>query len=139
MLKDEPVSMIMSTDVKTVQIGQKLGEVRARLNDHSIHHVPVLDGERIVGIVSALDMMKLSFDAHDADGGSNTHPLDQHFRISDAMQSDVVCIDADEPIRRAAEILSHGFFHCLPVVERDRCLVGIVTSTDLIRYLFEQY
>ncbi len=139
MLKDEPVSIIMSTDVKTVQIGQGLSEVRLRLNDHSIHHVPVLQGDRLVGIVSALDMMKLSFDAHDADGGSNTHPLDQHFHICDAMQSDVVCIDPRESIRHAAEILSEGLFHCLPVVQGDRQLVGIVTSTDLIQYLYEQY
>ena len=65
--------------------------------------------------------------------------LDQYFSIRDCMQSPVVCIGAGESIRRAAEILGEGQFHCLPVVEGDQRLVGIVTSTDLIRYLADQF
>ena len=38
-------------------------------------------------------------------------------------------------VRNAAQLLSDGNYHSLPVVENDKNLIGIVTSTDLINYL----
>ncbi|MHA1571775.1 MAG: CBS domain-containing protein, partial [Alphaproteobacteria bacterium] len=42
-------------------------------------------------------------------------------------------------IRSAAELLSDGTRHSLPVVNGDGELVGIVTTTDLVKYLLAQY
>ena len=140
MIRDESITHIMTTDVKTVGVDEPLSEVRDRLQQNHIHHLPVLDGERLVGILSAVDLMKLSFESRDGDdGGSVLRPLDQCFRVRECMQSDVVCIDVGESVRCAAELLGQGQFHSLPVVESDGRLAGIVTSTDLIRYLLDQY
>ncbi len=54
------------------------------------------------------------------------------------MAKKLVCITPDTPIREAAEILAKREFHALPVTE-DNNLVGIITTTDLIRYLLDQY
>ena len=44
-----------------------------------------------------------------------------------------------DPNSEAAKALADGSFHSLPVVEANGDLVGLVTTTDLIRYLLEQY
>jgi CBS domain-containing protein len=48
------------------------------------------------------------------------------------------CISPDTMIKEAAEIFLKAEFHALPVVEKNK-LVGILTTTDLIKYLLEQY
>ena len=47
-------------------------------------------------------------------------------------------VTVDSNLRQAADKLSSGGFHALPVVELDRTLVGIVTSSDLIHHLLKQ-
>jgi CBS domain-containing protein len=54
------------------------------------------------------------------------------------MVSKPVAVQHDATIREVAEILSTKEFHALPVVDGSK-LVGIVTTTDLIKYLLEQY
>ena len=142
MLSDEPVTNIMSTDLKTVQIGEKLSEVRARMADHGIHHVPIAAGDRLGGIVGAVDLMKRSFAAYAGDeqaGPYTTYARDQSFDIRDAMQSQIISIAESDSVQRAAELLADGRFHSLPVLDGARKLVGIITSTDLIQYLLDQY
>jgi len=55
------------------------------------------------------------------------------------MSTEVVTIKNSGTIRQASELLSKGGFHSLPVVDDEQNIVGMVTSTDLIRYLSAQY
>ena len=59
--------------------------------------------------------------------------------IAAIMTKDPLCIQEKGTIRDAAEKLSTGKFHALPVVNDDHELVGIVTSKDLIDYLIKLY
>ena len=60
------------------------------------------------------------------------------FSVEQVMTKNLISISPDTTIREAAEILASKEFHALPVCEGD-LLVGIVTTTDLIKYLIEQY
>lgn len=139
MKKNEPVSNIMSNHVVSVQEGQSLSEVRHRMIESSIHHIPVLDGNRLVGMVSFTDMMKLNIVISGADDRTIDAIIDQQFRVSDVMSRELITLSARDPIREAADILCHNNFHAIPVVNGNGELEGIVTSSDLIRYLSEQY
>ena len=59
--------------------------------------------------------------------------------IEQLMQKEPVSVRENAPIREAAEVLVHRNFHSLPVVSDGHKLVGLVTSTDLIRYLLAQF
>ncbi|MEZ4753529.1 MAG: CBS domain-containing protein [Bdellovibrionota bacterium] len=139
MKKNVPVKSIATTSLMTVHIAQKLSEVRKIIKENDIHHVPVVSGEKLVGLISASDLLSLTFDESHIDERSLDAMLDHQFTIESVMQKDLTTIEASNPIRNAAEILSEGRFHSLPVVNEDGTLYGIVTSTDLIRYLLEQY
>lgn len=134
----EPISKIMSTDVKTVHLGQKLSEARHILRDNPFAHIPVVSGKKLLGILSSSDIMRLTFDEGNSDPRSTDAVLDNLFTIEATMSKNVETVRANESIRRAAELLVKGAHHALPVVE-DGDLVGIVTSTDLIGYLLDQY
>lgn len=139
MKHNEPVSHIMSTEPMTVHTAQKVSEVYTLLTENRIHHVPVVNGEKPIGVISSSDMMKLSLDAYGTPDSANAEYLDSQFSIEQVMSGDLVTIGSGEPIRTAAEKLSTGSLHSLPVVGDDGTLVGIVTTTDLVKYLLDQY
>lgn len=121
----DPISHVMTTNVKTVQISQKMSEVLRILAENQIHHVPVVDGRRLSGMISTTDIIRLNITVSNAD----------EWTIERVMKKNLVTIELHDSVRKAAQLLSDGIFHSLPVINKDRHLVGIITSTDLIRYL----
>lgn len=139
MKRNEPVQSIMTRDVATANITQKLSDVRRLIAERQIHHVPVVSGTRLVGLISATDMVRLSFSAYGADERAVDAMLDHEFSIEGVMIRDVVTLDERATVREAAACLSPGTFHSVPIVDAESNLVGMVTSTDLIAYLLAQY
>jgi len=84
-------------------------------------------------------MMKLSLDAYGTPDSANSEYLDSQFSIDGIMSTELITVTPDEPIRSVATILSTGARHSLPVVDTGGKLVGIVTTTDLVNYLLDQY
>ena len=139
MKRNEPVSNIMSSKITAVQEGQPLSEVRHKMINSNIHHVPILSGKNLVGMVSFTDMMKLNVVINGADNHTIDAIIDQQFTISDIMSTELTTLNDRDTIRQAAEVLSENNFHAVPVTDNNSVLQGIVTSSDLIRYLNNQY
>lgn len=131
----DTVHRIMTREVVSVQEDAPLSTVRQLLRDHPFHHVPVLRGELLVGILSAVDIARLALEGYVRDQATVDAHLDAAFSISQVMTPEPVALQAHDPILRAAEILGDGQFHALPVISPEGHLLGMVTSTDLIRYL----
>ena len=107
--------------------------------ESGVHHLPVVSGDTLKGIISWSDLLRISFgDAFGADERAVDATLDHTFTLEQVMSSDPVTVTPQTTVHEAAEILCKGDFHCLPVVE-DHKLVGMVTSSDLLKYLAELY
>ena len=132
-----PVREVMTPHPRAVQLGDKISDVRAALADGRLHHLPVLDGRRLVGIISTTDLLEFGFAPRDSHDNVDDY-LDEHFRIEQVMQTSVVTIPSNSTVRDAAEALTTGSLHAVPVVKDDGELVGIVTSTDIVSYVVSQ-
>lgn len=139
MRKNDPINNIMSNSVQSVQQGQPLSDVYKIMCNAGIHHVPVVDGKTLVGLISFTDMMKLNLSIDGVDARGVAAIIDQQFDVPGIMSTDLVTLVDNQSVRDAAALLGEGDFHSLPVVNGDNTLVGMVTSTDLIRYLSDQY
>lgn len=137
MKRNEPVSHIMTKNPIAAHLGQKLSEVRDAFDKHGFHHVPVVSGGKLIGLLSSADIMRVTYD-YGTDARMSGAVLDNTHSIDELMTKDIVTMSSKEAIRKAFEILSEGAYHAVPVVD-DGILVGIVTSTDLIRYTLAQY
>jgi CBS domain-containing membrane protein len=139
MKKREPVSHIMTSSLTTVNVGNSLREVKNLFRKKGIRHLPVVSGDAIVGILSETDIRRLSFGSN---FGSEHNEADaavfDMLTISQIMKENPATVDSGDTIREVAEKLASSEFHALPVTHGGK-LVGIVTSTDLIKYLLEQY
>lgn len=137
MKKRAQVSKIMTANPITVNTSNRVSEVVDIFDRENIHHIPVVSGEDLLGIISKSDIDKISFVTNSQNEKANTAVYD-NLEIQQIMTSNVECIQAEDQIREAAEMLAQGNYHALPVMEGKE-LKGIVTSTDVIQYLLEQY
>lgn len=137
MKKRAPISQIMTANPITVNVTNTVSEVVDIFDKNSLRHLPVVSGTKLLGIISKSDIDKISFVTKDQDVKANTAVYDK-LNIEQVMTSQVASIQAEDQIREAAEILAKGEFNALPVLNGEK-LTGIVTSTDIIKYLLEQY
>jgi CBS-domain-containing membrane protein len=131
-----PIVQIIDRDPETVDIRQRFSDAARKLASKRFHHLPVVDGERLVGMLSAVDLLRLNADKLDAADQANYDLLDRCYRIGDIMQRNVITVSDRATVGDAARLLSAGGFHCVPVVNAaDDRLVGIITTTDLVGHM----
>ena len=135
MKRQQPITKVMTTTIASVDLGQPLTEVYHALNAAAFEHVPVLDGDRPVGIISSTDILRLVYDIAGADDQMLTTMLDLQFNLEDVMSTNLVTLGDSATIQDAAEVLAKGGIHSVLVLGPAGSLVGIVTTTDLVRYL----
>lgn len=135
-MKHRPkIADVMTAEPETVHLGQPISDVYMLLQSRNFHHVPVVDGRTLVGIISATDILKLVYDVEGNDDRMLRSFLDHQFTIEDAMSIDLVTSHRDKPLRSVVDQLADGNIHSVLVVDDEGRLDGIITSTDLIRQL----
>lgn len=135
MKKNEPISKILTKDVETVHVGMAVSDVRKLFAHKGFHHVPVVSGEKLVGMITASDVLGITVEGVGADDRSMDAYLDHRFTIEELMTRELRTLPVKSTIADAAELLSEGDYHAIPVVNDAGGLEGLVTSTDLIRFL----
>lgn len=134
-----PVSTIMTQNVVKLNLTDDLTKAEGLFKRHKIRHIPVVNGNIILGILSYTDLLRISFvDAIDEDEEEIDVTVYNMFTIEQVMTKKLITITPETTIKETAEILATKEFHALPVCAGD-LLVGIVTTTDLIKYLIDQY
>jgi CBS domain-containing protein len=139
MKKQIPVSTIMTKNVIKLNLSDDLTKAEMLFKKHHIRHIPVVNSNKIIGMLSYTDLLRISFvDAVDEEDEVVDVTVYNMFTVEQVMAKKLVTVSPETTIKEVAEILSSREFHALPVVEGD-LLVGIVTTTDIIKYLLEQY
>jgi acetoin utilization protein AcuB len=116
----------MTRNPKTVSPDDPLSLAAGILREHRFHHLPVVEGGRLVGILSDTDLRNVSFAAiPEEEGAAGDRPV----RV--AMRSEVWSVTPDDSVEDALLILTREKFGALPVLSGDR-LVGIITRADLL-------
>lgn len=135
-----PVSTIMTTQLVVLNTTDSLEKAERLFKKHKIRHIPVIESQhRIVGMLSLTDLLRISF----ADGAYEDEEdietvVYEMFSLPQVMAKNIKTVAPDTTIKEVAELLAKEEFHALPIVDEGN-LVGIVTTTDLIKYLLNQY
>ena len=130
-----PISRIMTFDPVTVAPGARASEARALLVALRVHHLPVVRGRELVGIVTTTDLRRVGPQGMFPSLSAVDAKLDC-FLVGDLMTPDPVVVSPDDSIEHAVELLRLDTFSALPVVDGTD-LVGIVTSADVLGYMIE--
>src|SRR5690625_1009120 len=138
MNKEVPVSEIMSTKLVTIHPSLSLYKDKKIFHSYNIRYLQVVEKNKLVGMISYTDILRISFADLDENDESIIPMIYEMYSIPQIMTRVPVFVEATTSIKETAEILAHQSFHSLPVLEEGK-LVGIVTTTDLINYLLDQY
>jgi acetoin utilization protein AcuB len=118
------VEEVMHRGVVIVSPDVALAEAYRILQDGGFRHLPVTDGEALVGVITDRDLRLATSRLAD-------RPFTPDARVGDVMSVPVSTAHPRDPVELAARTMRDERIGCLPVVE-DGALVGIVTVTDLI-------
>lgn len=129
------VSVIMTANVVKLNVNDSLSKVESLFREHKIRHIPVVSGSNVVGVVSYTDLLKISIPDIDEKDEFVVSTVYNMFTLEQVMTKNVKTLFFYDTIKTAAEILSTSDFRALPVVDEKNNLVGILSTTDLIKYL----
>lgn len=117
------VEDLMSRKVVSVSSGATAFDAAREMLDHDIGCVIVMDGKKVKGISTKSDIIRESV----------MKRLDaQKIPIETVMTKPVVAIESRSSLSDASDLMSRNNISKLPVLE-DGNLVGVITSTDLVR------
>ena len=125
------VDTVMTKDVLSIGVDEPASEVLRLFAGYPVHHLPVVSGQKVVGMLSSADVMKLAGFIPRTGGAAGAY-LDQRVQVATLMSKPVVTIRAHATLLEAARAMTSNAVHALPVVDEAERLVGIITTTDVM-------
>jgi CBS domain-containing protein len=128
------VEEIMATDMEVVDRNDDLGKVEALMATKGLRHLPVVEGGKVIAIVTQRDLFKAAMSSAMGFGEKAQKAFLHSVRVKEIMVEPVITVTPETPVNEVIDLMLQKGIGCLPVV-RDTQLVGIVTKTDLLRHL----
>jgi CBS domain-containing protein len=116
------VSQYMSRRVVTIAPETEFHRAFDLMRSRRIHHLPVVQGDRVIGMVAERDLLLAA-----ANFGSAEVP------VGEIMRGPPVCVSENAPLKEAARLLVTHHIGSLPVLGTGKILVGIITETDIFK------
>ena len=117
------VSSIMKTGVEVLNQDNNLLDAKNLFDEKGFNHVPIMDGGRVVGILSSNDL-------------KNIHEFNS-ILIRDHIGELTLAISKETPIKVVMQIFLNENIHCLPIIDQNASLEGIVTQNDILKWILE--
>ena len=126
----------MKKDLITITKDERMTTAKKILKEKNIRHLPVVEGKKLVGLVSNMDIRKAEASPATSLEIRELHYLLDKITIGEIMTRNVITISPDISVEEAATLLHDNKIGCLPVIE-DGNLVGIITENDVMEILID--
>jgi acetoin utilization protein AcuB len=123
-----PIARYMTMQPWTIDRWSSLARAHELMREHRIRHLPVVDHDRLVGIVSVGDLHLLETIAE--------FPLDA-VEVNEAMTEHPYVVRAEAPLDHVVEVMAKRKFGCAIVVGEDTAVIGIFTTVDALQAFAE--
>ncbi len=131
------IERLMSTRLITVDMDVTLKEIRDLFEKAAFHHLLVTDNNKLVGIISDRDILRWSSPFI---GTVQQRPADEHLlhkRAHQMMTRHPITLSRTDSVTTALQILTDKKLSCLPVMNLDGSLAGIVTARDFLQFMLK--
>jgi CBS domain-containing protein len=127
------VSQMMTERVLTIAPSDTVALADDVMNGERIRHLPVVDGDTLVGLLSQRDVLAASISSVSRPSEDDDRELKRRLKVSEIMRGFVETVRPDDDVVAAAEKLLEAKVGCLPVIDERFHIVGIVTESDFVR------
>lgn len=129
------ISEIMTTNVFTVSIEDTLKDVEIIMNSEKVRHIPVLERTKIVGMICDDRLREYSLrQIYDSEQNFGEEGFNKIIDFEKVMKEVTHVIYPEDSVAKAVKMFAKYKIDCLPVVDWDMNLVGLVTHTDILLY-----
>lgn len=135
MPKPKLVHDIMTGKVTTLNHDAKLLEAVLLMRSSGYRHLPVVNGGRLVGLLSDRDVQRASPSMFAKMTPDEYNRIFETTPVEKVMAREPVAVTPKTPVAEVVQMMHEQKFGSVPVVEEDNKLVGIVTTTDLLGLL----
>lgn len=132
MIYKRNASDFMTGSVIVAHANNTFHHVMTFFTTHKIQHLPVVDGDKLIGIISIKDMLGFFAKQLELHPSISKEELDKHFNIKEVMTPDPVTVEPAASQKEVLEILAGGKFQAVPVVTKG-VIKGIITNKDISR------
>ncbi len=135
--KQRTVADVMTRRVVTLNEEDNLGSILEGMERYGIRHLPVVDGQKLVGLLSHRDVLRLSASVLTDPNVSSWREgaAAQGTFVARVMRRSMETTTPDASVREAGARMVEKKIGCLPVVTEDGSLIGIITEHDVLREL----
>ncbi len=138
MAKEVTVAELMTSEVITFFEEQSLPLAEDLMKLKKMRHIPVVDDERrVVGIVTHRDILRVQSQSFVLVDGQSPVTMAPSVPVNKVMSRDVWTVRHDASAYDAGRLLADHAFSCLPVIDEEHKLVGIVTERDYLKFALE--
>ena len=109
---------------------------RKILAQNHCYHIPVVEDNRLVGIVSDRDVLKALSPYADTVGADASDLNTLKRKAHQIMTRRVITISPEDSVEEAATMMLERGFNCMPVLERSGAVIGMITKTDILKSVF---
>ncbi len=130
------VSKYMTQKLVTASPEMSVEQAFLLMRTHRVRHIPVVEVESLVGIISDRDLRRPRWADH-VDDWTAYYQIDSAHKVADVMTRNPETVRAADPILKAVRIFREHRYGALPVLNKDDELVGILSAQDLLGPLEE--
>jgi acetoin utilization protein AcuB len=130
------VSRYMTQKLITATPAMSVKQAFLLMRTHRVRHIPVVEGEKLVGIISDRDLRRPRW-AEELDDWTAYYQVDENHTVADIMTRSPETVRASDDVRKAVTIFRDRRYGALPVLNKDGELVGILSAQDLLGALDE--
>ncbi len=128
------IANIMTENVHTVSPSHTLADLKKIFDNASYRHVLVEDKSKLIGVISDRDVLKRTSPFLGTNRESNYDRQQQLLKASEIMTTKMITVNPDTSVEYAAILLTEKKVSCLPVVDSNFAIAGIVSWKDLLIY-----
>lgn len=129
------ITQLMSPSPVTVEPDDSLATVREIFEQLKFHHLPVVEDNQLVGLVSDRDLLK-ALSPHLGSVAETSRDLATlNKRVHQVMRRQLVTLPADAQLMDAVRLFNRTGVSCIPIVDEQRRPLGILTWRDVMRAL----
>jgi CBS domain-containing protein len=126
------VADLMTRKLFTIEADTPLENLEAQMKKFRFRHLPVVDGDELIGLISYADLLHAS-SSFLSERAAERDALIHRVPASRIMHTDLVTVRPTDTLADAAKVMWEARLGCLPVTSDDGKLLGIITEADFIR------
>jgi acetoin utilization protein AcuB len=133
------VKNYMNDEVVTIDPDTSLLEAHRLMGTKRIRSLPVLEDDALVGVVTRTDLMSSDPSRLISKNNQELSLKILTQSVEKVMTKAVITVTSDVPLTEAARLMLENKMHCIPIVDSDKKLTGIITESDLFLMVVQKF